>query len=128
VSFTAELAQIKLGLIIINIIAKVKVDAAVRLREFNFTDSPVRLLYRNGRKSGWARFKGGNVIGAQGKDRVVRQISEQQRSKLSKAWFEVNLAYAALEVNVKNARNIYDDYAKQKRQSHCELEVTGRFK
>jgi len=46
VSFAAELAQIKLGLNIINIIAKVKVDAAVRLRELNFTDSPVRLLDR----------------------------------------------------------------------------------
>src|SRR5687767_6572242 len=41
VLFSAELAQIKPGLIIINIIAKVKIDAALRLSVFNFTNSPV---------------------------------------------------------------------------------------
>jgi hypothetical protein len=34
-------------------------------------------------------------------NRVYRQISEQQRSKLSKAWFAVNLTHAARDVNAK---------------------------
>ena len=44
VLFTAELAQSKLGLININIIAKVSSDAVLRLSVFNFTNSPVGLL------------------------------------------------------------------------------------
>jgi len=47
--FSAELARTKMGLTNINIIAKVNNDAALRLSVLNFTNSPVRLLGRNGR-------------------------------------------------------------------------------
>jgi len=66
VLFAAELAQTMLGLININMIAKVNSDAALRLSLLNFTNSPVPLLDRYGRQSRWALFKGGKFYGAQG--------------------------------------------------------------
>jgi hypothetical protein len=40
-------------------------------------------------------------------NRVVRQISEQQRSKLSKAWFEVKVAQASVEVKQKKVYRVF---------------------